>query len=80
MIGMAFKMTRDTRKSLKNGLVCPVKSFDTVNRRHIDRPSDGINLHGRLCCTALKTGRFPAAVRLLTAQIPSHHTNQINEA
>jgi len=60
LINMAFVMTRNTRKSLKNGVYPPFKSFDAGVRGQNNRPSDWINLHGLMRCFGLKTGRFPA--------------------
>jgi hypothetical protein len=38
MVTVAFKLARDTRKSVKSGVVPPVERFDAVDRRQIGRP------------------------------------------
>jgi hypothetical protein len=75
---MAFDMTRDARKSSKNGVGAPVESFDAADRRQIERPSDRANLHGRQRRKALKGFSLPAALLLASAQIRSDHVRQFN--
>ena len=78
MIEMAFDMASHTRKSSKSGVHPPVKGFDAVGRRQIDRPSDRAIVHGLLCRNPLKVGRRPAGLLLASAQTRHDHFNQMN--
>ena len=78
MIELAFDMASHTRKSSKSGVYPPVKGFDAVGRRQIDRPSDRADLHGLLCRKPLKVRRLPAGLLRASAQIRSDHSNQIS--
>ena len=79
-IGMAFDMASHTRKSPKCGVYPPVKGFDAVGRRQIDRPWDRAGLHELLCRNPLKVGRRPAGLLLASAQTRHDHFNLINGA
>ena len=78
MIGMAFDMASHTRKSPRSGVYPPVKDFDAVGRRPIERPSDRTRLHGLLCRNPLKVARRPAGLLLASAQTRLDHFNQMN--
>ncbi len=78
VIEMAFDMASYTRKSSKSGVYPPVKGFDVVGRRQIERPLDRANLHRLLCCNPLKVARLPAGLLLVSAQIHLDHFNQMN--
>ena len=78
MIGMAFDMASNTRKSPKSGVYPPVKGFDAVGRWQIERPSDRAGLHGLLCRNPLKVERRPAGLLLASAQTRLDHFNQMN--
>jgi hypothetical protein len=78
MVAVAFKLTRDTRKSAKSGVTPRLSALTQKIAARLDVLRDGVNLHGRLRSKALKTVRFPAVLRLASAQIPSHHSDQIN--
>ncbi len=78
MIEMAFDRASHTRKSPKSGVYPPVKGFDAVGRRQIERPSDRANLHGLLCRNPLKVRRRPAGLLLAPAQTRLDHFNQMN--
>jgi hypothetical protein len=78
LTGMAFEMTRDARRCLKSGVVPPVKGIDAVGRRQLDRPSDRADLHGLRRRKPLKGFSLPAGLLLVSAQIRSDHSSQIN--
>ena len=78
MIEMACEMTRNARKSPMSGAVPPVEEFDDAGRRHIARPSDRADLHGRQRREPSKDGSLPAGSLLVSAQIRTDHFNQIN--
>ncbi len=80
MTEMAFDMASDTRKSPKSGVYPPVKDFDAVGRRQIERPSDRAGLHGLLCRNPLKVARLLAGLLLASAQMRLDHFNQMNES
>jgi hypothetical protein len=80
LAGMAFEMARDTRKSLRSGVVPPVEGFDAADRSHVDRPPDRADLHGLACRKALKGFSLPAPLLRASAQIRSDHSSQINRS
>ncbi len=78
MTVMASDMARNARKGSKSGVGAPVKNFDAAVRSRTACPCDRAHLHGPVCRNPLKTGRFPAGLLRLSAQIRSDHRGQIN--
>ena len=78
LIGMAFEMARDARKSPKGGVFPPAEGFDAAGRGPLDRLSDRADLHGLRRRKPLKGLGLPAGLLLVSAQIRSDHSNQIN--
>ncbi len=77
---MASETAKISKKNRDKRVHCPVERIDAADRSRFDVAARWDELARQQRCKPLKTSRFPARPRLVSAQIHLHHFNLIYES